>query len=943
MSRAQLAPTEENGHIGECEHGLTGSLGGNLVKIEDDVQLIRSILSGDATAFDILVEKYQKSVHALVWRKIGDFHYAEEITQDTFLQAYEKLSTLRNPNQFAGWLYVIANRLCIDWLRKKKPAMQSLEDTPMEEIEESSYISHLSEQEQISSAERRHEIVKKLLAKLPESERTVMTLFYLGEMSMQEISKFLGVSVKAISSRLSRARKRLRQEEDLFVQEFLGGVQLSANLKQNIVRQVADIKLTPVPTGKPLVPWVAFSATAICVVLLLSASNQYLARFQKPYSFEAQSEPTIVIIDAPVVRETDVKPALRNQAGRATAIDKSTGAGLQGSETGSTTGLSGNPENVEAWMPDPNLRWFVRERLEIPDNIPMTPRDLLRLTDIEIRAEGIITNLQGLEHAANLEFLDILRANISDLTSLAGLQNIRVLKFYDSNISDLTPIAGLINLTDLNLSHNNISDITPLAGLVNLAYLNLSHNNISDITPLEGLVNLKVLLLEGNQILDFTHLHGLVRLERLDLGDIPIDPEILQRLKPIDPPVICEAARAPIRPRIENRGLPSVFQACQDIINLPRLSWEERIAYHDLFFCRETFGWTWTPTSDGNLKLIGDPEEATIGTDRMRAQNPNLLLLTSIEYYAAYADEYPEDSPYILRDSSGNRLISEGWDHAFLDFTHPAVQERVIQQAIEVARCGFFDGIQIDHWTKGHQFEGYNKTLKEEHAARDRIIQGIRDAVGDDFLILVTTATTIPRHAEYINGLFMSTTEDHAGGYTYASLSEIESTLLWAEENLREPQINCLAGRGVRSEPLDSPRNLQWMRLWTTLSLTHSDGYVLFTLGSNLNHSHTYEMWSGHADEHAQGKRHSHQQQHYWYDFWDADLGRPVGGDETKGQLYEDREGLFIREFTNGWAVYNRSGKAQQIHLIESTTGVASGITDTSHIVPDLDGEIFIK
>ena len=914
------------------------------MKIEDDVQLIRSILSGDATAFDILVEKYQKSVHALVWRKIGDFHYAEEITQDTFLQAYEKLSTLRNPNQFAGWLYVIANRLCIDWLRKKKPAMQSLEDTPMEEIEESSYISHLSEQEQISSAERRHEIVKKLLAKLPESERTVMTLFYLGEMSMQEISKFLGVSVKAISSRLSRARKRLRQEEDLFVQEFLGGVQLSANLKQNIVRQVADIKLTPVPTGKPLVPWVAFSATAICVVLLLSASNQYLARFQKPYSFEAQSEPTIVIIDASVVRETDVKPALRNQAGRATAIDKSTGAGLQGSETGSTTGLSGNPENVEAWMPDPNLRWFVRERLEIPDNIPMTPRDLLRLTDIEIRAEGIITNLQGLEHAANLEFLDILRANISDLTSLAGLQNIRVLKFYDSNISDLTPLAGLINLTDLNLSHNNISDITPLAGLVNLAYLNLSHNNISDITPLEGLVNLKVLLLEGNQILDFTHLHGLVRLERLDLGDIPIDPEILQRLKPIDPPVICEAARAPIRPRIENRGLPSVFQACQDIINLPRLSREERIAYHDLFFCRDTFGWTWTPTSDGNLKLIGDPEEATIGTDRMRAQNPNLLLLTSIEYYAAYADEYPEDSPYILRDSSGNRLISEGWDHAFLDFTHPAVQERVIQQAIEVARCGFFDGIQIDHWTKGHQFEGYNKTLEEEHAARDRIIQGIRNAVDEDFLILITTtATTIPRHAEYINGLFMSTTEDYAGGYTYASLSEIESTLLWAEENLREPQINCLAGRGVRSEPLDSPRNLQWMRLWTTLSLTHSDGYVLFTLGSNLNHSHTYEMWSGHADEHAQGKRHSHQQQHYWYDFWDADLGRPVGGDETKGQFYADREGLFIREFTKGWAVYNRSGKAQQIQLIESTTGVASGITDTSHIVPDLDGEIFIK
>ena len=472
--------------------------------------------------------------------------------------------------------------------------------------------------------------------------------------------------------------------------------------------------------------------------------------------------------------------------------------------------------HAQDWMPDPNLRWFVRARLEIPDNIPMTPRDLLRLTDLEIRAKDVIANLQGLEYAVNLEFLNIKRSGISDLTPLAGLQNIRVLKFYDSNISDLTPVAGLVNLT----------------------YLNLAENNISDITPLDGLVNLKVLILGGNQIIDFVPIYGLVGIETLDLGEIPIDPEILQRLKPVDPPVICDIARDPILPRIENREYPSVFQACQDIINMPRLSREKGIAYHDLFFCRETFGFNWVPTPDGR-KLIGDREGATIGTDRMRAQNPILRLLTSIEYYAAYDDEnpddeYPEDSPYFLRDESGNRLKSEGWDHFFLDFTHPAVQERVIQQAIEVAKCGVFDGIAIDHWTKG--FEGY-RTLEEEHAARDRIIQGIRDAVGDDFLILVTTnANTIPRTAEYINGLFMETTEDYEGGYTYAGLSHIESTLLWAEENLRKPQINCLAGRGDRNEPLGSPRNLQWMRLFTTMSLTHSDGSVMFTMGGHLDH-----------------------------------------------------------------------------------------------------------
>ena len=610
--------------------------------------------------------------------------------------------------------------------------------------------------------------------------------------------------------------------------------------------------------------------------------------------------------------------------------------------------------NAEDWMPDVHLRQAVREELGIPDKIPIHPGDMAGLQDlILIEIEHDIESLRGLEYAVNLKDLIIDRSQVSDLTPLAGLENLGYLAIVRSQVSDLAPLAGLKNLRTLKLYNNRITDITPLAGLINLKVLQLQNNQIEDISPLAGLVNLKELNLLGNQIVDFTPIYGLVGIETLRLGlarsGIPIDSDVLQRLNPVDGPVVCEIARDPIRPRMENREFPSVFQACQDIINMPRLSWEERMAYHDLFFCRSTFGWTWTPTPDGNLRLIGDREKATIGTDRLRAQNPNLLLLTSIEFYAAYADEYPadeypEDSPYFLRDESGNRLKSEEWDHFFLDFTHPAVQERVIQQAIEVAKCGIFDGIAIDHW--GKAFEGYI-TVEEADTAKDRIIQGIRDAVDEDFLILVTTTntigTTIPRHAEYINGVFMETIETYEGGYTYAGLFHIESTLSWAEENLREPQINCLAGRGVRNEPLGSPRNLQWMRLFTTMSLTHSDGYVLFTLGSNLNHSHTYEMWPGHADEHAQGKHHSHQQQHYWYDFWDAPLGQPVGGDETKAQFYEEREGLFIREFTNGWAVYNRSGVAQTISLSEQMTGVSSQITDRVHTIPDLDGEMYLR
>ena len=84
----------------------------------NDVELIHRILDGDDTAFSSLVGKYQKQVHALAWRKIGDFHIAEEITQDTFLKAYQKLASLKKPHRFAGWLYVIATRCCQAWLRK---------------------------------------------------------------------------------------------------------------------------------------------------------------------------------------------------------------------------------------------------------------------------------------------------------------------------------------------------------------------------------------------------------------------------------------------------------------------------------------------------------------------------------------------------------------------------------------------------------------------------------------------------------------------------------------------------------------------------------------------------------------------------------------------------------------------------------------------------------
>ena len=300
--------------------------------MENDVQLIQRILSGDDSAFNALVEKHQKGVHALIWRKIGDFHYAEELTQDVFLRVYRKLGTLEDPKRFAGWLYVIADRLTLTWIKKHKPpSMQSLENIPSEEIEEASYAHHLTLERETDTAEHKAEIVKKLLENLPESERTVVTLYYLGEMTTREIGNFLGVSVNTVKSRLRRGRERLQGSESL-VRDVLGSVQLPADLTARIMRQAADINPTPPPTGKPLVPWVAFGAATILFVLLLGVSHQYLARFQKPYSFDARSEPTIEIVDAPTVLDVISKPSIRNQLGRSAVLGKNVGTGTQFSE-----------------------------------------------------------------------------------------------------------------------------------------------------------------------------------------------------------------------------------------------------------------------------------------------------------------------------------------------------------------------------------------------------------------------------------------------------------------------------------------------------------------------------------------------------------------------------------------------------------------------------------
>ena len=556
--------------------------------------------------------------------------------------------------------------------------------------------------------------------------------------------------------------------------------------------------------------------------------------------------------------------------------------------------------NVVIDVPDPNLRDTIREALKLPDDIPLTQLQMLRLEGLDAGGNRGITDLTGLEYASNLRGLGLYHNPIVDISTLAHLTKLEGFNLWGCQIVDLTPLRNLKNLKSIHLGGNEISDIGPLSELTNLTFLDLRSNHIEDVRPLANLVNLKTLLIEHNLIVDHSPL------DALDLVEFTRDE-------------CCEEPRLLINERLENRTFPSVFSAWggigwSTVLNLKHESDLEQMTRHDLWFGGSGFGLRLRRDGEGVIKGMGEMNRARQERDEFLAMNPNMIFLVEIRMREYHPSTFPSHSPYWVRDEQGNPI--PGWsDHWLLDFTHPDMQDMIVGLALAVAKCGLYDGVMFDWWNEDWPTLNGYRTVEPERAARLNIVRRVREAAGDDFLIIGNgNRRTFPVTGPYINGTFMETLRDNDSGYSYEGLQQIENTLAWAEENLREPRINALEGWGVTSELPDSPTNLRWMRVFTTMSLTHSDGYVLYTDG--IQHSH------------------------YWYDFWDADLGRPVG---EKGVQYENRDGLFIREFTNGWAVYNRSGESQQIRLPEHATGVEKGKRGIVHYLPDLDGEIYLK
>ena len=527
--------------------------------------------------------------------------------------------------------------------------------------------------------------------------------------------------------------------------------------------------------------------------------------------------------------------------------------------------------SAQDWMPDENLREAVREALGLTEGELLTKKSMENL--VELYAQ---------------------RRQISDITGLEFAINLEVIFIFGNPIADLSPITNL-KLKNLNAGGCKIVDISPLENMLTLEHLHLHYNQINDITPLLNLKNLEALSLLGNPITNYVVIEQSLNLEYHDWGQA------------------CKVLNIPIQDRIGNKTYPAIFSGWSDILNQPDLTRLDMLSKFDLTFCCPYFGLAWMLTPQG-WKLSGDVEQAISNRELVGNKNPNTLYLMPITYYSARLDSHPLYADYYLRDENGDPII-DIWEEYRLDFTIPELHDIVVQRAIAIAECGLYDGIMFDHWNEGRRLSNHY-TLEEEHNARDTILKRIRNSVDDDFLIIANTNWgKIPKWSKYNNGAFMELDMgllvgyDNWEGYTSDNLIHFENVLTWNEQNMRHPQINCLEGWGIATEAPDSQNNL-----FTTMSLTHSDGYVLYT----------------------EGRSHSA----YWYDFWDADLGKPIS---DKATLYENIDGLFIREFANGWAVYNRSGTSQSIRFGTHVVGKASEFGGTEHTIPDLDGEIYLK
>ncbi len=166
--------------------------------MKSDSEIIKKVLEGERCDYAILVQRYERTVHAAALQILGDYHATQDTAQEAFIIAYEKLASLRDGSAFGAWIVKIARRQAFRWLRKN-PASQPLDEGI--ELSNGNLNGQLDD-------ESKH--LLNSIARLPGHERRAVMMKHFGGHTAQSIADMTGHPVGTVTKRLSRAYTRLR-------------------------------------------------------------------------------------------------------------------------------------------------------------------------------------------------------------------------------------------------------------------------------------------------------------------------------------------------------------------------------------------------------------------------------------------------------------------------------------------------------------------------------------------------------------------------------------------------------------------------------------------------------------------------------------------------------------------------------------------------------------
>jgi len=178
------------------------------MKYQEDNHYIDRVLSGDVAAYAMLVSKHKNLVFSIALKIVNNREDAEEVAQDCFLKAFQALGTFEKKSKFSTWLYRIVYNASISKTRKKKLELVPMDNYVIDNYTEDTAASGIGE----ISPEQQKAMIERAMERLTDDENLLITLFYKGENSIEDISNITGLSMSNVKVRLHRIRKKLHDE-----------------------------------------------------------------------------------------------------------------------------------------------------------------------------------------------------------------------------------------------------------------------------------------------------------------------------------------------------------------------------------------------------------------------------------------------------------------------------------------------------------------------------------------------------------------------------------------------------------------------------------------------------------------------------------------------------------------------------------------------------------